>query len=208
MDLKTTTRPKRRSAQFRQIRDLVLPPPDGRALEVAEVGPGLAVRYLGRLAEEGLPGWDLVKRLESGVRRIPMPDACFENYETLELKRALGGIPSSLTVIDVNPRVVRIIARRQAGVVPIVADLAIWKPGALVPLFARFDLVVAFAVLGRVPSGSKDVARANIGALVKPDGVLLMDDDPGAEFMSITGFTDCFRRRPAAGHGPVQWVGD
>lgn len=161
MDLKTTTRPNRHTAQFREVRALLAPPADGRPLEVANIGPGLAVKYFGRLAEETVPGWDIVKRIESGIRRIPMPDACFENYETHELVRMLEGLPFRLTVIDINPKVVRIVARSMPdrSVETVVADLGAERPASLLPLYGKFDLVVAFTVIGRVKTRLFENAR-------------------------------------------------
>ena len=109
MDLKTTTRPRRSVAAFHVLRSLLRQPPGGHPLEILNVGPGLAVKYLGRLSAEAVPGWDFFRRIEAGVRRVPMPDGFFESYETGELLTALAGLPVRLTVTDINPRVVRVV---------------------------------------------------------------------------------------------------
>ena len=177
MDLKTTTRPNRHTAYFLALRPLLAPPPDGRPLEVAEIGPGLAVKYFGRLAEETVPGWDIVKRIESGIRRIPMPDVCFETYEPHELVRGLEGLPFRRTVIDINPKVVRIAAKSMPdrAVATVVANLGEERPASLQPLKGKFDLVVAFAVMARVKEAVRGNAERNIGCLIRPGGFLLSD---------------------------------
>lgn len=178
MDLKTTTRPNRHADQFRAIKSL-LPSVAGRPVEVANIGSGLAVKYLGRLAEETVPGWDLVKRFESGVRRIPMPDACFENYEARELARALDGVDFNFTVIDINPKVVRVVAASmpERKVRTAVADLAVPSPPSLAPLAGAFDLIVTFAMMVRVPKAGQANAANTIRGLLRPGGILLTDWD-------------------------------
>lgn len=175
MDLKTTTRPNRHAEQFREARRLLDLERFDRPIEVLEVGPGLAVKFLGRLAEEGRPAWDLVKRIETGVRRIPMPDACYESYETGELLAALHGLPVRLTILDINPRVLRIVRQAHAGIPieTVVADLGEERPASLLPLYGRFDLVVANAVLARVGNPGRNNACEAIRSLVKPGGILL-----------------------------------
>ena len=178
MDLKTTTRPRRNVSLFPRIVPFLPPRPAGEPLRVAEVGPGLAVKYLGRLTASDRPLWDFFRRLESGVRRLPMPDVFFENYETRELIEALAGIPFELTLIDINPKVVRVVRRNlpQHPIQGVLANLGERHPAVLAPLAGTFDLVVALAVAGRV-SGASDIAAANIASLARPGGILIGDGD-------------------------------
>jgi hypothetical protein len=189
MDLKTTTRPRRRKAEFTLLRQFVKAPPSGRPLEVANVGPGLAVRYFGRLAASDFPGGDLFRRIESGIRRIPLPDAFYENYETAELVAALGDIPFNLTLIDINPRVVRVVARNMSGhhVDHVLVDLGEERSARLAPYRSKFDLVVAFAVVGRVKEKGRDAARDNIRSLIRPGGLLVANQDLVTEEFSRLG---------------------
>jgi hypothetical protein len=198
LQLKTTTRPNRHVAELRAARSLLSAPADGRPLEIADVGPGLAVKYLGRLADQRVPVWNLVKRIESAIRRIPMPDGCYENYEAHELVRALDGLRFNLTVIDVNPKVVRVIAKEMANrnVSPVVADLGIEDPPSLAPLRGKFDLVVAMTVIGRVKSRLEYTANLNIAGLVRLGGVLLASGDfTDTECAPIEGAARLYRRR-------------
>jgi hypothetical protein len=197
MDLKTTTRPRRRADVFATLRRFVQAPPSGRPLEVANVGPGLAVRYLGRLSATDVPGWEVFRRIESGVRRVPMPDAFYENYETAELVAALDGIPFRLTLVDINPRVLRVVSQRMRGAVvdTVAADLGEERAVRLAPYRGKFDLVVAFAVVGRVKEKTRQNARENVQSLVRPGGFLLGSGDvPGEGFAPVAPDTVLYRR--------------
>lgn len=186
MDLKTTTRPRRHRAEFDALRRVVAAPPSGRALEVANVGSGLAVKYFGRLSTEDVFGWDIFRHIDSGVRRIPMPDAFYENYETAEIVAALGDIPFRLTLIDIQPRVARVVARTMRGrsVDYVVADLGEERSVRLAPYRGKFDVVVAFAIAGRVKDKARDNARDNVRSLLRPGGIFVGGGD-----IAIGGFT-------------------
>ncbi len=172
-------------------------PSSGRPLEVANVGPGLAVKYLGRLAATDVPGWDFFRRIESGVRRVPMPDAFYENYETAELVAALGDMPFRLTLVDINPRVVRVVGNAMRGhtVDHVLADLGEERSVKLAPYRGKFDLVVAFAVVGRVKDRVRENARENVRSLVRPGGLLLGSGDlPGNDFVQVSPDSSFFRK--------------
>src|SRR3990172_9163123 len=140
MDLKTTTRPNRH-ARFLFLRSLLGTGPDAGPIEVMNVGPGLAVKYLGRLAAQNILARDIFRWIETGVRRVPMPDAFFESYETGELLQTLEALPIRLTILDVNPRVLRIVRKTHAHlpIEAVVADLGEERPASLIPLYGRFD---------------------------------------------------------------------
>jgi SAM-dependent methyltransferase len=200
MDLKTTTSPRRRAQVFANLRGVVQAPPSGRPLEVANVGPGLAVKYLGRLAAMDRPGWDLFRRLESGVRRVPMPDAFYENYESIELAAALGTMPFRLTLIDINPRVLRVAAQGVSGhkVETVAADLGEERSVRLAPYRGKFDLVVAFAVIGRVRERLRQNARDNVASLVRPGGLLLGGEIGGVDFAPVAPGSSFYRKAISA----------
>jgi len=199
MDLKTSTWPRRHAEQLAQLHRL-LPESADRPLAVANVGPGLAVRYLGRIANRNTVVGDLVRRFETAVRRLPMPDACFENYEATELAAALDGRRFHLTAIDINPRVVRIVVKALApNAAGVVADLGVANSPVLLQLRERFDVVFSFAMVARVRSAFADNARDNVRSLVRPGGLLVGGGEFGAgDIAPVEGIEHFFRRREAA----------
>ncbi len=204
MDLKTTTRPRRHTGQFDALRRFLSPPSSGRPLEVANVGPGLAVRYFGRLSAADVPGWDIFRRIESGIRRIPMPDAFYENYETAELTAALGDLPFNLTLVDINPRVVRVVERGARGrkVDHVLVDLGEERSVRLAPYRGKFDVVVAFAVIGRVKDRLRENARDNVRSLLRPGGILVSGGDITTDdFIPLSEEHGLFRRALTARPG-------
>ncbi len=200
MDLKTTTRPRRRTENFRHLRDL-LPPrrPGDPPLTVANVGPGLAIKFFGRLSAADIPLWEVFRRIETGLRRIPMPDAFYENYEAHELVAALDGVPFQLTLLDINPKVLRVAGRSLAAIAPrtVAVDLGKAAPPALRPLVGTFDVVVAFAVIARIPRHLAAPAAQNIRSLLKPGGILLGGEELlSPEWERVEGVKGFFRRPP------------
>ena len=201
MDLKTSTYPRRHQRAFAALRTLIDQDSDGRVLKVANIGPGLAVKHLGRLAGRRSLVADIVRRIETGIRRLPMPDPCFENYETRELAAALNGLTFDLTVIDVNPRVVRIVQRSLGDrpVAGIVADLRAPSPPQLQPMAGAFDVVVAFAVVSRTGQGRGN-AIDNIRGLVRPGGFLVGSGEfASGDYVAVEGVDNMFRRLPGVG---------
>lgn len=198
MDLRTTTRPRRLAGELKTARALVEATAPGRPIDMLEVGPGLAVRYLGRLAEETRPAADIFRRIEVGVRRIPMPDSWLESYETGELLAAFEGLPIRLTILDINPRVLDIVRGLHPRVLlrSIVADLGQERPAALVPIYGSFDLVIAHAVLGRIASGVRERAGENLVRLARPGGLLFVGRDfASVECDPVDGSAGFYRRR-------------
>ena len=197
MDLKTTTLPARHTELFRQARSLLAAGHGKAPLHVLEAGPGLAVKYLGRLSARSVPANDIFKRIETGVRRVPWPDAFYESYEPGDLLRALDGLPVRLTVLDVNPRVLRVISRLplQQPVKTVRADLSQAEPESLKPLYGTFDLVVAMAVIGRVKWHGRDNARTNLRRLARLGGIILGEvDSPARDHAVIPGHPLFYRK--------------
>jgi len=200
MDLRTTTRPRRHAEQFRRIVGLLPSRPAGVPLKVVNVGPGLAIKYLGRLSATDMPLWDFFRRIETGLRRIPMPDSFYENYEAHELVAALAAVPFELTLLDINPKVLRVAGKSLAAVAPrtVAVDLGQADAPALRPLAGTFDVVVAYAVIARIPQRLADQAAKNIRSLLKPGGILLGGSEVVLpEWESVEGETG-FYRRPLA----------
>lgn len=175
MELQTTTYKGRHVALLERAAALVTRP-DGRGLCIMEAGPGLSVKYLGRMARVGSPVRPVAKGIETVVRRLPLPDAWLENYETVEIIAAFGP-RTAVTVVDINPRTVGILGRRFAsrGVTGIRADLAsaafLETPG----LAAPFDVAIALSTLGRIPPHRQAAAAGNLAAAVAPGGLVLED---------------------------------
>ena len=167
MELKTTTFPQRNFAGFREARRLLELAP-GQTITVLQAGPGLAVRFLGRLGG----AWRLLERV---VRRLPLPDSFFESYETADLLGAFDGIDVRLTIVDVNPRPLNVIAGqlRSADLRTIIVDLGAPLSPQLAPLAGTFDMVVAMAVVGRIsPKERRQRAAANLAMLARQGGLI------------------------------------
>lgn len=173
MDLATTTYAGRHRDLLERLAALA---PAGR-IRVLEAGPGLAVRGLGRLAARGTPGRLLFKSIETLVRRLPLPNAAYENYETEDLLAAFGRDRVNLTLLDINPRSLAVIEANLAPfpVTAVTADLA---DAALTrrPELARpFDIVIALATIGRIPVERRAAAADNLVRLARPGGLVVMD---------------------------------
>jgi len=172
---KTTTFPRRRTAVLADIAGL-LPPPGPEPLEVLEIGPGLALKGIGRHNDWG--GLKLIKRLETALRRIPFPDSFYENFETTEILASFGERPVNLTLLDVNAKLLRVIKANMApaAVNTVAGDLGIAGNPAFARLQGRFDVVFCFATIGRVPGETgRANARRNVASFLKPGGLLASD---------------------------------
>jgi len=194
MDLATTTYAGRHRRLLERLATLA---PPGR-LRILEVGPGLAVRGLGRLAARGAPGRAVFKGVETLVRRLPLPDGAFENYETEDLLEAFGRDRVDLTLLDINPRALSVVAANLVpfAVTTVRADLADPALPAHRELARPFDLVVALATLGRIPEGRRAAAALNLVRLTRPGG-LVAEDTGLTAAGGLVRATDCehvFRR--------------
>ena len=176
MDLGTTTYAGRHSKLFKDAAELVVGP-GGRPLQILEIGPGLSVRWLGRVS--GKPAFIriILKGVETVVRRLPLPDSCFENYESEEILTAFGRQRSELSLMDVNPRPLRVIGQNPK--IPVAAKLTAdltalqLEPGH--PQFEAFDVVVALTTLARIPVDKRARAAENIAAMTRRGGWVLAD---------------------------------
>lgn len=194
MDLRTTTYAGRHRSLLDRLAALA---PVGR-LRILEVGPGLAVRGLGRLASRGVPGRAVFKGIETLVRRLPLPDGAYENYETEDLLAAFGRDRVDLTLLDINPRSLVVIAANLAPlpVTTVTADLADPELPLRRELASRFDVVVALATVGRLPEGRRTAAADNLVRLTRPGG-LVSEDTGRVAVGGVLQATDCehvFRR--------------
>jgi hypothetical protein len=179
LDFKTTTRPFRHAAALRQASALLGDRPSGAPLHILEVGPGLAVKGLGRMLTPATPPRRILRAAETFLRRVPMPDRCFENYETLELLQIFAAWPVRLTLIDINPRVLRIIGAnlRDVALDTRTADLSLADNPTLAALSGSFDVTVAFSILSRIPTiAGREVAVAHLRNMTRPGGLILAND--------------------------------
>ena len=171
MDLKTTTFVGRNVGLLQTVADMA---PKATRLRVLEVGPGLAVRQLGRLASPGRPFRTMFKGIETLTRRLPLPDRWYENYESGEIIATFGRARIELTVLDINPRSLAVIREQLTPfpVATIVADLAAMDPGEI-GLAGKFDVVIALAMLGRIQPAPRPTAAANLIACARPGGLVV-----------------------------------
>lgn len=175
MQLQTTTHRGRSIGTLRAAAELV--DVAGRPVRVLQVGPGLAVRYLGRLTGEGVTGRPFFKGLEALIRRLPMPDALYENYESGEIVEVFGPRPVELTVIDINPKSLSVIAGHLTPfgitVTPVVGDITEIGLVDRLGLAERFDVVVALNMVLRVADKLKDRAAANLVEAAMAGGIVV-----------------------------------
>ncbi|MCC6735303.1 MAG: class I SAM-dependent methyltransferase [Bauldia sp.] len=173
MDLRTTTYAGRHRHLLERLAALA---PKG-PLRILECGPGLAVRGLGRLSSRGVPGRPLFKGIETLVRRLPLPDGAYENYETGELLAAFGRDRVDLTLLDINPRSLAVISANLAPyrVRTVIADLADPATPLRRELEGGFDVVLALATIGRIPEPRRDAAAENLLRLTRPGGLVVED---------------------------------
>ncbi len=126
-----------------------------------------------------------------------MPDSCYESYETGELLAALDGLPLRLTILDINPRVLRIVRQiyQDVSIETVLVDLSESNPASLASLCEKFDLVVANAVVDRVKSRCRDTACSALRRLVRPGGILLGSGDFETNgFAKMSGLSSFYRK--------------
>lgn len=197
--MRTTTYRGRHTELLRVAAALIARPKD-RRLRVLEVGPGLAVKAFGRRAGYGTPGRALAKAAETLVRRLPLPDSWYENYESEDILEAFGPADTALTILDVNPRTLRVIASNLAGrgIVTVPADLADAALADHQALKDRFDVVVALATVGRIAPGQQARAVDNLIALTLPGGLVIEDGYDLARRGPVERCADgaIYRKRP------------
>lgn len=174
MDLKTTTFLGRNVELLHAVAEMA---PSASRLRILEVGPGLAVRRLGRLSAPGRPLRTLFKGIETLARRLPLPDRWYENYESQEIIEAFGRDRVEMTILDINPRTLAVIKDQLAPfpVTTIVVDLSAMDPEAT-GLAGRFDIVVALAMLGRIQPVPRPRAAAALIACGKSGGLIVENE--------------------------------
>jgi len=184
---KSTTRPNRNTEKIAAMA-LELKRAGHSRPEVLNIGPGMALKYIGRLCEIRKP-FHLFRRLEVGLRAaLPMPSWAYEIYETPELLSIFNSIHGKdpvLRVMDFDATILAT-ANRQFGRKVrefILADLSQFANPDLGHLQCRFDAVFVTAVIKRIacPKGRLYAAQ-NILAMCKP-GALITNTAP--EFVTL-----------------------
>ena len=171
-----------------------------RAVRVLQVGPGLAVRYLGRFTGNGVIGRPIFKGLEALLRRLPMPDALYENYESTEIIEVFGNRAVELTVFDINPKSLKVVAANLTPfgikVEPVTGDIT--ETGLIdrLKLADRYDVVVALNMVLRVADHLKENAAGNLIAAAAPGGLVVENSlaQHRLEGLQSTDYTAVYRK--------------
>lgn len=174
---KTTTWPERHKPVIVAVRAMMAARNPAQPVSVLDVGLGMAIKTIGR--QNGIGRHQLVKRIESAVRRLPLPDFFYENFEAQEIADAFTGLPFRMTLADINPKLLRVTAAQLGGIVEntVAADLTIPENPAFEALRGRFDAVFCFATIGRLGNQQNRAAgMANVASFLKPGGLLATDD--------------------------------
>lgn len=196
MDLRTTTFPGRNLSLLAEARRLA---PRAEPLRILEVGPGLAVRGFGRRTAKGTVFSGLFRRAEMVLRRLPLPDAWFENYETEEIIEAFAPTVIDLTIADINQRTLAIIARNLGGqpISTLVLDLTEEDAARRQGLAGRFDVVIALSTIGRIDRARRNAAAKTLIETAKPGGIIVENGHNLTTVggVEITGFDSIYRRK-------------
>lgn len=168
MELKSTTHKNRNIPLLGVLADIF---PKAQMLDVLEIGPGAAVKFIGRYTGFDAPFRRILKPLETALRRLPLPQSAFENYESVELFNAIANI-NSLTISDMNPRVVKI---ARAGL-PATANVIGKQVDITTQSFdSVYDVIVCLNVISRTALTDQPQAAKTVFAALAPQGVLAID---------------------------------
>jgi len=174
----------------------------GESIDVLVIGPG-AVLNTAMLAEKPgvIPG-KFQKKVESLVRKLPLPVRLYASFECLEIVDALkaADLKPRLTILDRSGRVLDIAGRSVESLAP---DLVQSTLNRRVPdLSRRFALVVCCNVLYHIPDRDAWLkSRENIldycagdSVVVCDDGRIFLDTDFTEEESDVFVRTDVWRR--------------
>jgi hypothetical protein len=174
---KSTTRPERNINKIRLMADAI----SKRHITnpaILEIGPGMAIRYLGRLSRIKKP-FELFRRIEVGLRAVlPLPHQAYEIYETAEILSIFGSLPSvdaSLSLLDFDETILATARCQFSNSLCdlILADLSLSANEHLTSLHGKYDAIFVTAVIKRISTaeGRMNAAR-NIVAMAKPGAIL------------------------------------
>lgn len=170
MKLNTTTHQERNPDVLKAFVASVPPNPT-----ILQVGAGVSARGFGRITQKGTWTRPFSKPLETLLRKLPLPDIFFENYESKELLDLLiqRETQFDLIVCDINPRALRII-QQSIGVTPFpvsfkTQDITQWQPEN------QYDGAVCINVFCRIAAEKRNQSVANIVSSLPVNGVLAVD---------------------------------
>lgn len=195
LDVKTTTFVNRHTQAFTTANDLL--PADKQGISILQVGPGMAVKGVGRFNHLGK--WQIIKRLETALRRLPLPISFYENFETREILDIFAKHSPQMTVGDISPKSLNSIKYNYGDEIANTIQLDLGQdlaPGG-VSSIGQFDVVICLVTVNRVPRPLWEQARNNIGNFTRPGGILITDQN-----MTSQGFVTSVehrhvRRKPA-----------
>jgi hypothetical protein len=148
-----------------------------REINLLDVGPGMAVKFIGRLSSIRHP-LDLFRRLEVGLRAVlPLPVSAYESYEPVEILRIFAneGVTINISFADFDVTVLAVVWNQLGAKVKhlIWADLSVFPNETLTEHVRQFDVVLAQNIVSRIHSrqGRLNAAR-NLMLLSKPGGIL------------------------------------
>jgi hypothetical protein len=174
---KTTTRPNRNIRSIVALGEYLR---DKKIKEISflDVGPGMAVKYVGRLSAIRRP-FELFRRIEVGMRAVlPLPIAAYESFEPLEILRILeetSEVKINFSVLDFDVTVLAVVWNQLGSRVSsmISADLSVFPNDSLAEHAGRFDVVFARTVISRIETAQGQInAAKNLVSLSKPGGIL------------------------------------
>ena len=173
---KTTTHPNRNYPFIKAAQGLLASEKPSGQLKILQVGCGMALKYFGRL--NGLGKHRIFKRVETGLRRIPLPEFAYENYETVEIVEIFNSMEFALDVIDINSKALSVVSRtiKRPDFRAFEADIT--RPSA--PVFAdmvgAYDAVICFFTVSRTGSAENvKIAQETVFSFVKPGGLFIGD---------------------------------
>jgi len=195
IELKTTTYPRRYAPVLAAAAERA-----PQAQSILEIGPGLALKGFGMRTRREAPLRQLAKAGESLLRRLPFPDSWYESFETSEILDVFDPDHSgrtAITVIDINPKPLRAIQRIHGAAVKCV-KLDFGRRSKELARLGPFDVVIALAVIGRIPEETRGTAVDNLISVTKPGGLIVTshecDFEDRARDVEPTEVSGLFRR--------------
>lgn len=186
LNVKTTTYPERHTKKFEDACALFKKAKYTK-INILQVGPGMALRGIGRF--NNIDNLKIIKRLETGLRRIPFPVSCYESYEPKEVLSIFSDLNPQLTVADISQKSLDVVDKTvlDENLSTVNLDLTTSDTKQLNRLKNKFDLIVCLATVIRTGSMSnRRVACKNLNSFAKDKSIII----------SESGFSDFGFSRP------------
>ncbi|MEE9375353.1 MAG: hypothetical protein V3V04_03345 [Rhizobiaceae bacterium] len=177
LDVKTTTYPERNTNRFDNAKEL-LRQANVKEINILQVGPGMALKGVGRL--NNLGKLRLIKRLETGLRRLPLPVSFYETYEPHEVISTFSEFLASITVADISQKsldvVERTVSHKNLTVTQL--DLTSKNSDDFEHLKNKFDLIICVNTIIRTGSqANRTIARQNLHSFAKDKSMIISESD-------------------------------